>query len=673
MNFHVFKTAVAKQFERMQKHQLFRVEVEKDKLWETYLKSFPEGSNPIFREQTEYDCSSCRHFIRAVGNVVAIINGQVESIWDGPVEEPNYQAVATAMSMLVKSSRICDQFLHFEKVAGTDKNFEQMVEQVKTWEHFFINIPKEFVANKAAIPTLLNGPRTARDSLLRSLTEITDDSVNTVLELIAQNSLYRGEEHKFALEQFNKLKKKFNQLTTDKEKEIFTWSHLKETAGSVAKIRSTSIGTLLTDLSSGRELEDSVKSFEAMVAPQNYKRPTALITKGMIAEAKAKLQELGLTSALERRFATLNDITINNILFADRSTRKALTGDVFDDLASAVATPMKNLDKVEEVPIEKFITDVLPHIDSLEVMMENSHVGNLVSLIAPVDPTTGRLFKWNNNFSWSYNGGVADSIKERVKKAGGNVTGEFCNRLAWFNYDDLDFHMEEPGNYEIMFSNRNETSPCGGRLDVDMNAGTGQTREAVENIFYTSMKKMREGVYTLKVHNFAMREHIDVGFEVEVDILGQIYRFAYEKPVRHKETIVVAKFKYSKAKGIELIESLPSSKTTHKFWNVPTNTFQRANVVMMSPNFWDAKAVGNKHYFFMLEGCVNDTSARGFLNEFLKEDLNVHRKVFEVVGSKMIVQPSVDQLSGLGFSSTQRNALVCRAKGRFTRAVKITF
>ena len=51
------------------------------------------------------------------------------------------------------------------------------------------------------------------------------------------------------------------------------------------------------------------------------------------------------------------------------------------------------------------------------------------------------MFKWNNQFSWSYNGDMADSMKERVKQAGGNVTGDLCCRLAWEDKNDLDFEV----------------------------------------------------------------------------------------------------------------------------------------------------------------------------------------------------------------------------------------
>jgi len=392
----------------------------------------------------------------------------------------------------------------------------------------------------------------------------------------------------------------------------------------------------------------------------------------MIEKAKAKLSELGLTSALERRYANINDITINNILFANREARSAISGDVFDTLIAATGNKTKSLDKVEEVSIEKFLAEILPKIASLEVMIDNSHVNNLVSLVAPVDPTAGNMFKWDNKFSWSYNGEMADSIKERVKKAGGKVEGDLCCRLAWEYRDDLDLHMWEPDGSHIYFGNRRRLSDCGGELDLDANGIDGERDDPAENIIYVDKRKMKEGVYRLAVNNWNRCSN-GKGFEVEIEFDGNIHHIQYEKVLKSGENIDVVSIKYSKANGFEIIKSLPSSQSVRTVWNVPTNTFQKVNVMMMSPNFWDEKAVGNKHYFFMLENCLNDGTARGFFNEFLKEDLNTHRKVFEVIGSKMKADSVPDQLSGIGFSATQRNSLVCRVKGSFTRTIKITF
>lgn len=667
MNFITFKQAIAKQFDMMAKHDLFTTKVEKDNLWATYLASFPEGSNPIYKNRTEHDCTCCKQFIRDVGNVVAIIDGKLVSIWDIALDDMNYQAVADALAALVYSAPIDNAFLHFERTAGTDKNLQDTLDGIKTWTHFFVNIPAAYVCKDMG--PKLGESRATHDVMLRSLCEITDDATDTVLELISQGSLYRGDEHKFAVEEFKKLRKAWA-IGEATDLDLFVWSKVKSLPQSVSRIKNTAIGTLLSDLSEGVELDRAVASFEAKVAPQNYKRPTALVTKSMIESAKKAIEELGLGSALERRYATINDITINNILFASREARNTIQGDVFDTLIAKSEKP--KLDKVDDVTIAQFLEHILPKADSVEVMMDNSHTGNLVSLIAPVDPTALNMFKWDNKFSWSYNGEMADSIKERVKQAGGNVTGELCCRLAWDYTDDLDFHMHEPDGGHIYFSTRRETSRCGGRLDVDANGGSGMKAHPVENIFYERIASMKEGTYELIVHNYNRRSS-GVGFEVEIDIKGVVHRFSHEKVIPDWAKIMVAKLTKHKDGTIEIVPNLPSTQSVKQVWNVNTNTFIPVNVMMMSPNFWDGHGVGNKHYFFMLDGCLNDGKARGFFNEFLKPDLDTHRKVIEMVGSKMKTEESSQQLSGLGFSSTQRNSLLCRVKGSFTRTINILF
>jgi len=669
MEFRDFKLAVARQFQRMQAHDLFRTGVSKDLLWETYLGSFPVGSNPLYKERTEHDCNCCKQFIRAVGDVVAIIDGRVESIWDVHLGG-SYGVVASALSTLVRSGPIKDAFLHYEPVAGTDKNFQGTIDGVKTWEHFFVHIPPAYVCSGAYIGPRLNEARTTHDVLFRGLSEITLDSIEVVQDLIAQNTLYRGAEHSFAIGEFKKLMDQF-QATHPESRDKLVWSMIKKTPPAVSRLRNSVIGTLLTDLSEGVDLEVAVKAFESKVAPTNYKRPTALVTKAMVDKARATIEELGLTSALERRYATLSDITINNLLFANRDTKKSLN--VFDDISGGISEKSPSLDKVDEVTIQQFIENILPRATSVQLMMENRHSGNLVSLIAPSDPTALPMFKWNNGFSWSYNGELADSMKEKVKSAGGNVTGDLCCRLAWYNADDLDFHMIEPTGYEIYFGNRRANSSCGGQLDIDMNGCDGKhSREPVENIVYSSQMTMREGTYQLWVHNYTKRESVDVGFEAEIDFRGQLYSFNYPQAVRSDQKILVAKFSYTRSGGVVILESLPQVPVVKTVWGVTTNTFRDVRAVMMSPNYWDGQGIGNKHYFFLLEGCQNGQEARGFFNEFLKSELDPHRKVIEMVGSKMRAGGD-SQLSGLGFSSTQPNSVLCKVQGAFTRTIKILF
>jgi hypothetical protein len=663
-----FIAAVASQFKHMAEGQLFRTDVSKDELWDLYLSSFPPGSNPVYKTRADHDCSSCKGFVRTVGGVVSITDDGVETIWDVSIGGC-YQVVADALAAQVRGAAIENIFLHTERVAGVAVNRQLLEDKttVKTWEHLFVNLPSAVVLKGTAIGPKLSEMRSGHDVFARSLQEITVEALDAVLELIAQNSLYRGEEHQASVEKFRKLKLKFDRCPT---KDLFVWSQLQTAAPSTSRIRNTVIGTLLVDLSEGKDMEDAVKAFETKVAPTNYKRPTALITKAMIKKAQETVNELGFSSALERRFATIEDITINNVLFADRQARKNMN--VFDELSAGTAENVKSFDKVEEIGIDDFIAKVLPKAESLEVLFENRHGGNLVSLIAPCDPTAKGLFKWPNNFSWSYVGDLADSIKERVKRAGGSVEGDLCCRLAWNYTDDLDFHMLEPGGFKIYYPNRRYKSPNGGELDLDANGADGIRTDPSENIFYTDRRTMQEGIYTLSVNNYSRRSG-GTGFEIEIEFDGQILHMAYDKELRTGATVVVAKIQYSKSQGFKILESLPSTQSSKTNWGVKTQTFVRANVVMMSPNYWDSRAVGNRHYFFMLDGCLNDGTARGFYNEFLTDSLAQHRKVLEIVGSKMRTEEADRQLSGLGFSSTQRNNVLCRVKGAFTRTVKVTF
>lgn len=665
-----FKEAVRKQFDAMTKHELFVTDVSKDAMWDMYLTSFPDGTNPIYKERTEHDCQCCRQFIRSCGNVVAIINNEVVSIWDIEMDG-FYKVVADAMSTLVKANPISDAFLHYEQRLGTDFNV-QLLESGKTirWNHFDFILPSKFVKKNDDIGAALNEKRTCKEVFKRSLTEITVDAAKTALELIAQNSLYRGEEHKGAVDFFLKQKKAFDKIKFPAEQDNFCWS-VSVASGPVCRIRNTAIGTFLTDLSDGVELDAAVGSFESKVAPMNYKRTTALVTPGMIKSAQEKVAELGIEGALNRRYAITTDLTINNVLFADRTVKKAMN--VFDEIAKSATTKKpKKLDKVEEVSIETFITEILPKADTIELLFENKFVNNLMSLIAPQDASANPILKWGNNFSWSYNGEVTDSIKERVKRAGGNVEGVLRCSLSWFNFDDLDIHVFEPGGNEICFHDKQSRSTSG-CLDVDMNAGGGQSREPVENVVWTDKAKMREGVYKVVVHQFSKRESKDVGFDAEIEFGGVIHNFHYAPAVKDRASVDVAEFTFSRKDGIKFLSALPSTTSSKEVWGADTEQFHKVTMVLNSPNHWDGEKTGNKHFFFIMEGCKNPGESRGFYNEFLNEELREHRKVFEVLGSKMRVEASDDQLSGLGFATTTRNSVLCKVTGSFTRTVQINF
>jgi len=457
----------------------------------------------------------------------------------------------------------------------------------------------------------------------------------------------------------------------------FCWEHVQGTGNSaVVHIRNSAIGTLLVDLSEGKELDAAVGAFEAKVAPANYKRPNALITQSMIKKAQRVVEDLGFLDALERRHANIEDITVNNVIFADRDARQAMSGqNVFDELNDTVAVNLKLLSKVEEIDIDTFIKDVIPNIDSVEVLLENNHSGNLMSLIAPIHPESNNMLLWDNNFSWTYNGDITDSMKKRVKAAGGDVTGIIRYSIQWnvgpdYNRNDFDAHCIEPGGNLIYFS-RMTNMRTSGKLDVDIIHPINGT-PAVENITWSQEDKMETGTYRFIVHNYSHNGGRS-GFTAEIEYNGEIRSYEYNKELRNGQKVEVADIYFEPFKEFKVVSELPSTVASREIWGINTMQFQRVSMIMNSPNHWDHHKIGNKHVFFILEGCKQPGNARGFYNEFISNQLRDHRKVFEVLGSKMKAQESNDQLSGLGFSSTQRNHVYCQVNGSFTRTLKITF
>lgn len=683
LDFKIVKIGLETHFTKMseENEHLFVVDVDKDEMWNLYLDSIPPEDNKIFRQRREHDCSCCRHFIKSIGNVVSVKDGVVTSIWDFETTEPKWNMVLKKLSEYIKSKTISDVFISKFADIGTDYNMEQSEDgKLIKWEHFYCKLPNKFVFRSRydTIDTERSQYRDVRNVFKRSLDELSMDAVDTVLDLINQGSLYKGDEYKRVVQNFRILKKEYDSLS-DYQKELFAWEKSVVTDAATAKIRNTAIGTLLIDVSENVDLEVAVKKYESVVAPTNYKRSKPIFTKSMLEDAQKKITELGYLPSLERRYANADDITVNNILFSNKDTSKRIQGaaSLFDELEKEAKSSPKKFDRVEEISIEKFIEDVLPTATEVEAYVENKHTPNFVSLIAPVNKDSKTMFKWDNNFSWAYSGNVTDSIvKQNVKNAGGKVDGDLRFSIQW-NEDgrdncDLDAHCKEANGYEIFYSSARAPrfSPTKGQLDVDIIYPNGNV--AVENITWADRKTMTNGTYRFFVHQYS--GSVKNGFRAEIEFDGNIYSFDYPHPMRTGEDVVVAEVTLKNGE-FKIDEKIPSNLSSKEVWGVASNTFVPVNVICYSPNYWDEqKGIGNKHYFFMLNGCVNPELPNAWYNEFLNNELYpAHRKVMEALGSKAHVLETDDQLSGLGFSSTLRNELVVKVKGATERMLKIKF
>lgn len=679
---------------------LFRSAVTGDQLWDLYISSFGEEMNPVFRdpESSSHNCNSCKSFIRRYGNIVAIdpVTYAIQSMFDGMEDDEEYGESFKNMSLVLRNTPVADVFaetkdmlvkLAYEKAyrkgvfcLGVQKNVKLYTKEeadkfgvvsegeTRVFNHLHVDIPSGFIhTGKESAEAIAGQARDAYNVFRRAMYDIPLDTLELVRDLIQQGSLLNGDAHLYKVEQMIVFKTEFD--ATDAGNKI-NWCRLRSYGNPLAKFRNELIGVLCTELAEGKELNDACQAWNKRVDPANYMKATAPITKNQIDQARKFVQDNGYEESFARRHATIDDIRVSEILHSNVGDGAQKSVSIFDDVKpTSTRHKRSEFDGVEEVTIDKFMEKILPTVTSVEAFVSNQHAGNLVALTTSARDGSKPIFKWDNNYSWTFSGNLAgkSEIKEAVKTAGGAVSGVLRFSLTW-NEDgqsivDHDAHCNGPSGH-IYFGNRGDRS--GGMLDVDMINPPGL---GVENITWPSLNRMKDGSYIFSVNNFNSRKNR--GFKAEIEFDGEIYN--YEFTGNHQGTVKVATVTLKEG-SFSIVHHMKEEALSREVWGLSTGQFHKVNLICLSPNHWGGNNVGNKHYMFMLDGCRAPSAIRGFHIENLNADLLDHRKVLEVLGATTMIPASTGpQLAGLGFNATVRDSLVVRLGGTHKRVVRIMF
>lgn len=185
-DFKVFSRAVHARYSLLAKNELFVADIEDP--FGSYLAAFPQGSNPVYKTNTVFDCNCCKSFIRKLGVLVNITpEGEVQTVWDNLDLPHPFDSVAQRMSDIVRQAPIKTVFRSRERQYGAEYNYGK---DDKRWDHFL-----GLVSNKhfATDPETKRGEQDAIAQVMRrGLDEIRAGDLDIVLELIDENGLYRG-------------------------------------------------------------------------------------------------------------------------------------------------------------------------------------------------------------------------------------------------------------------------------------------------------------------------------------------------------------------------------------------------------------------------------------------------------------------------------------------------
>lgn len=715
-----FNKLLQTQFNKMSETgKLFRSTLSGATIFNLYLESFE--SDPIFRDpcSSEHNCNTCSNFIRRYGNIISIDeNFNIQTIFD--VETVGeYENTAKTLSAKIKEHIVSDVFVEtFDNLSkiryeeklnknqeifqlGIPKNIKRYTKEeaekfgvVKPNEtiefnHIHLFIKKEFISfTKDSVESIVGSFRDAKNVFQRAMETIPLDVLELVRDLINQDSILDGKTHLFKVEKMIELKKVYDSIDENLRD---NWCWASSYKLQFAKFRNELIGTLCSDIAGGEDLNTACKTWNKRVDPINYMKTSAPITKKQIEDAKNFVIENGYEESFNRRFATIEDIKVSEILHSNVGKGEIKKVSIFDNIKSTNNSNKKyDFENVEEVNIETFMKDILPNCSSVEAFLKNSHENHLVTLTTSVNSNSKPIFKWSNNYSWTFNGNLAgkSQLAEMVELKGGRIDGVFRFTHSWNelepNQSLMDLHVFMPKcqipkqgaggphveGRRVGWNRRNDVE-SGGVQDVDYTNPASKGYIPVENITFPTLSKMPDGVYTCMIHNWNFRKTGGKG-RAEIAVEGQTFEYIYPKTT-HQEWVTIAKVTLEKGKFTIEHVLQPVNSISKEIYGLETNNFHKVNLICLSPNHWDDNKVGNKHYFFMLENCKTQNSIRSFHNENLNDDLVAHRKVMEVLATTNTIEKGGEQLSGLGFNATVRDELILKLEGTFKRIIKIKF
>jgi tetratricopeptide (TPR) repeat protein len=470
---------------------LFRLDCDAEEIWNIYLSSLPDEIGGICHEKHGHDCERCWAWFKSMANVVMIDSDfEIKTLF-GFETIPEYGEVFKVLDEFLKTKSVNDVFLFDQYSAGVFNSFS---EHDGECHHFYLDIPDKFHAGSEEISSEMEDARMQRRLFEEALNLISPDAVDTVLGLVYSKSLYGSVQWKDALEDLREAFEEYERI--DENSNNWLWKKSAILPRNVTNIINTAMGTLLLDITEGMDLMKAVTNYEKITAPESHRT----YSSEMLADAKSKIKEMGYEDSLERRFAKLEDISINNLLFANRNVKATIGNTIFDELKLDASRKVHSFDNVSEISLDEFINSVLADAQEISLYADSKFSDNFVSLIAPMNADAPGMFQWDNPFSWAYEDNITD-----------------CH-----------------------------------------------------------------------------------------------------------------------------------SNSSH--WNVTLDDFVAVSVICFSPNFWNGNEFGDKHIFFMLKDCINDSNPRGWLSEYLNNELYPHRNVMEALSFEIRVEDTQDQLSGIGFA-----------------------
>jgi len=335
-------------------------------VFEAFLAGIPEET------RGHYTCSCCRKFIERYLCLVAIEkSGRQRSLVspeDGDVSFFGfYQGGIQNIMKLVSKAKITGVFRGFgNNIIGTPSTGK--------WTHMYADIgirrieslPRHLSEKKLddVIATLEGPVNQSFQVAQNSLNDYSKDLVAKALALVKSDAMANNHLIMNPLVWFNNL---HTAIAENKgQRENLVWRAISTTKPGVANIRSSLVATLLDDLKADMPVEKVKSRFIEKTDPTRYRRMQAEATAGQIKVAEKRFADIGGATALERRFARIDDM---KLFWAPKPQKpnndgKGLFGHLNPDEKKTVVEAGS-----VSMSVNKFMEKILPGVTELELLV----------------------------------------------------------------------------------------------------------------------------------------------------------------------------------------------------------------------------------------------------------------------------------------------------------------
>lgn len=382
-------------FQAMLEGERFVYTTDAPNLFDLFLANLPANL------RQHYNCRCCKQFFERFGSLVVIEeNGiQLPIMWPNHEVPPVFSLAMETIYAAVRRAKVTGVFLSTDTVWGTVRNTPQSGPyKGKTWSHIHAVPPIKIRAPYSALSTCDQRMAVKVEEfgmIERTLKDFNKDVVERALDVIRYVNIPQSEKVKGPLTWLAELHRALALTRNEAIRHNLIWRACASAPVGFAHIRSGLTGTLLEDVRAGLSVDTIKAKYEKKVAPTVYMRPTAAPSGGLIDEAEKAIAKMGLETALQRRYARLDEVEAVWVPRARQERAEVKNPGLFEALRKREVHPLFAGGQNDAVRYtwEKFQKEILPEADLIEILVPTH--GSFFGMLSATDPAAYPILWWD--------------------------------------------------------------------------------------------------------------------------------------------------------------------------------------------------------------------------------------------------------------------------------------